>query len=131
MNFGVLCCRHDSVALTIADVDLVTLHDPAFIPSIVANSLNLREQRACDQPCFLRVRSERLFTVPPLAFPDEPASDAPALSMSDLIGCQAVCLFFALAQAADPDFGLTSANAPTITQIYRRRDGLPGFRCVG
>jgi predicted ATPase len=51
--------------------------------------------------------------------------------MSDLIGYLAVRLFIAPAQAADPDFVLTSANAPAIMEIYRRLDGLAGFQCVG
>ncbi len=69
----------------------------------------------------LHIRGEHEFPVPPLALPDLthlPGSEA-------LSQYAAVALFLERAQAARPDFQVTSANIRTIAEICVRLDGLP------
>src|SRR5438876_2376762 len=69
----------------------------------------------------LHIRGEHEFPVPPLALPDLthlPGSEA-------LAQYAAVALFLQCAQAARPDFQVTSANALVIAEICVRLDGLP------
>lgn len=69
----------------------------------------------------LRLSAERTVRVPPLALPD--VDRLPALEETGRT--PAVRLFVERAQAADGEFGLTEANAPSIAAICRRLDGLP------
>lgn len=69
----------------------------------------------------LHVRSEREFAVPPLTLPDLAHLPKPAA----LARTPAVALFLQRAQAARPEFKLTSTNARTVTEICVRLDGLP------
>ena len=69
----------------------------------------------------LSVRAEHEFAVPPLALPDlKRLPDAGALAHSE-----AVELFIQRAQAIQPTFQLTQANAPAIAEICTHLDGLP------
>ena len=69
----------------------------------------------------LGISGEQEFPVQPLRIPsgDEP------LELEALAGYDAVALFVARAQAVDPSFALTRANAPAVAQITVRLDGLP------
>jgi predicted ATPase/serine/threonine protein kinase len=69
----------------------------------------------------LHVYGEHEFPVPPLALPD-PRS-MPSVEM--LSECPAVALFVQRAGAAKPDFELNPENAPAVTEICARLDGLP------
>jgi predicted ATPase/DNA-binding CsgD family transcriptional regulator len=69
----------------------------------------------------LRVQGEHEFPVPPLALPD--LTHLPAWEV--LSQYAAVALFLQRAQAAQPHFQLTSANAQAIAEICVRLDGLP------
>lgn len=69
----------------------------------------------------LHVRSEREFAVPPLALPA--LVHLPKLAA--LARTPAVALFLQRAQAARPEFKLTSTNARTVAEICVRLDGLP------
>lgn len=69
----------------------------------------------------LRLRGEQEFVVPPLALPA--AGRLPPLDQ--LATVAAVALFVRCAQAVQPDFALTEANAATIAAICQRLDGLP------
>ena len=69
----------------------------------------------------LGLYGEHEVPVPPMELPDinlPPDQD-------QLANCDAVRLFVERAQAADPDFALTNANASAVTSICRRLDGLP------
>ncbi len=69
----------------------------------------------------LHVQAEHEFNVPPLALPDPThLPDLAALSRY-----AAVALFFQRAQAARPDFRVTSANAKAVVGICAHLDGLP------
>jgi predicted ATPase/class 3 adenylate cyclase len=68
----------------------------------------------------LAIAGEAVFPVPSLAVP-EPASVAP----SDLSQYDAIQLFVERAMAAVPGFRITERNAPAVTQICRRLDGVP------
>jgi len=69
----------------------------------------------------LRVRSEHEFAVPPLAVPDP--LHLPELAVVSHYA--AVALFTQRAQAINPAFQVTPANARTIAEICVRLDGLP------
>ena len=68
----------------------------------------------------LRVRSEHLFTVPPLALPA--AGDTAAELVA---GYEAIRLFVERAWQVQPAFVVTSANASAVAEICTRLDGLP------
>jgi predicted ATPase len=69
----------------------------------------------------LNLRGEHEFPVPPLQLPD----DGQSSSLDCLGEYEAVRLFVQRAQAAQPEFTLTAANAPAVVEICRRLDGLP------
>jgi predicted ATPase/DNA-binding XRE family transcriptional regulator len=69
----------------------------------------------------LRVRGEREYVVGSLEL--EVGLDA--VSPADLARAPAVRLFVERVRDVQPDFRLTSANAPTVTAICRRLDALP------
>jgi predicted ATPase len=69
----------------------------------------------------LHLSGEHEFPVPPLELPDtEHPSDIEALSRK-----ASVALFIQRAQAVEPDFRMTGENAPAVSGICRRLDGLP------
>ncbi|HEU0115594.1 MAG TPA: NB-ARC domain-containing protein, partial [Thermomicrobiales bacterium] len=72
----------------------------------------------------LGVSGEHLYPTPPLRLPAPPAGGA-AVSPDALLAADAVRLFVARAQAANPDFVLTQHNAAATAAICRRLDGLP------
>ncbi len=83
--------------------------------------------RTCPEPKFLvtsraplRLRWERLCSVPPLALPD----GARRLSLGALAHTAAVALFIDRARAANPDFRFTPETAPPIVEICAHLDGL-------
>jgi len=69
----------------------------------------------------LRVRGERTYPVAPLPVPDMTHSPA----REHLTQYAAVQLFIERAQAVEPSFVVTNANAPAIAEICQRLDGLP------
>jgi predicted ATPase/DNA-binding CsgD family transcriptional regulator len=69
----------------------------------------------------LHLRGEHDLLIPPLATPD-PARLPPLAVLAEV---PAVALFIARAQAVQPGFALTPANAPLVAAICRRLDGLP------
>ena len=69
----------------------------------------------------LHLQTEHKFPVPPLRVPDP----RHVLSVETLTHYAAVALFVQRAQAANPGFAVTSANADAIGEICRRLDGLP------
>jgi predicted ATPase/class 3 adenylate cyclase len=71
----------------------------------------------------LRLRGEREYTLGLLPLP--PLSEPGPQSPERLAQYAAVTLFVERAQAAQPDFAVTGANAPAIAEICARLDGLP------
>ena len=69
----------------------------------------------------LHVRGEQEFPVPPLPLPVSPDDG----DLSRLSRNEAVQLFVERAQAARPDFALTTLNARDIAAICQKLDGLP------
>jgi predicted ATPase/DNA-binding CsgD family transcriptional regulator/tetratricopeptide (TPR) repeat protein len=69
----------------------------------------------------LRVPTEQVFPVPPLALPDR----SQLLASELLTQSGAVALFVQRAQAIQPSFQLTTANAQAVAEICVRLDGLP------
>ncbi len=66
----------------------------------------------------LKTAEEHIYRVGSLALP-------PNDGASNDLNAGAVELFVARAQAVDPNFALTPANAPTVVEICRRLDGIP------
>ncbi len=71
----------------------------------------------------LRVRAERQYHVLPLGLPPLPSGEGPGVRA--LTEYAAVALFVERAQAVQPDFYLTEANAATAAHLCHRLDGLP------
>ena len=69
----------------------------------------------------LRIRAERQWPVPPLTLPDLAHLPPPEL-LADYSAC---ALFVDRAQAIQPGFAITAANAETVARICYRLDGLP------
>jgi predicted ATPase/DNA-binding CsgD family transcriptional regulator len=69
----------------------------------------------------LRLSGEHGFPVPPLTLPDSNVLPP----VADLMSSEAIRLFLARAEAVQPDFALTDANAATLVAICARLDGLP------
>jgi predicted ATPase len=69
----------------------------------------------------LRIRSERVVAVAPLALPEPGVPPDP----STLAAVPAVALFISFGRDARPGFELTEANAAAVAEICRRLDGLP------
>jgi predicted ATPase/uncharacterized protein HemY len=69
----------------------------------------------------LRLSAEQEFPVPPLELPDP--RRLPRLEV--LAKYEAITLFVQRAQVAKPYFALTAENAPAVTEICVRLDGLP------
>jgi predicted ATPase/transcriptional regulator with XRE-family HTH domain len=69
----------------------------------------------------LRVRGEKEYVVGPL----ELKSGSEAMQPADLARAPAVRLFVERVREVQPDFRLTRANGPTVTEICRRLDALP------
>ena len=67
----------------------------------------------------LRLSGEHEYPVPPLTVPGE------RRTFEEIVANDAVRLFAARAQAVDPSFALSDANAATVAAICRRLDGLP------
>jgi predicted ATPase len=73
----------------------------------------------------LRVRSERRFSVPPLATPAA-ADTADTLDAAQAATLYpAIRLFVERVQSVAPEFSLDSDNAPVVAEICRKLDGLP------
>jgi predicted ATPase/class 3 adenylate cyclase len=70
----------------------------------------------------LRIYGEQEFPVPPLGLP--PVSST-ALTAEEATRFEAIRLFVERAMAVQPSFTLTDENAPLITEIVQRLDGLP------
>ena len=74
----------------------------------------------------LHLSGEFEFAVPPLALP----ALTPLPNPAALAQYAAVALFLQRAQAVQPDFALTTENAPAVAEICVRLDGLPGHRAA-
>ncbi|MDX6678714.1 MAG: hypothetical protein QOE31_2766 [Solirubrobacteraceae bacterium] len=68
----------------------------------------------------LRIGGEHEVPIPPLELPDPKAA-----ALDSLAANAAVALFVARAQAVDPEFALSTANASAVAQICIGLDGLP------
>ena len=89
----------------------------SVVESILASCPNVTLLTTSREP--LRVTSERVWQVAPLAVPPRRASP------QQLARAPAGALFLERARAAAPSFGLTEDNAAPVAELCRRLDGIP------
>ena len=94
----------------------------AAIATLLAAAPGLRILGTSRRP--VRIRNEREFPLAPLDLP-APDESGSQVDLSAMEASPAVNLFVARAQAVNPSFALTAANAPAIAELVRRLDGLP------
>lgn len=115
----------DKVIEAIADRDLLLIVDnmehllgaAGLLVRLVTECSRLQLLVTSRSP--LRVRAERVFTLPPL---EVPATDADA---DDVSHASAVELFQQRAAAVNPSFQLTAENTAAVVAICRALDGMP------
>ncbi|MGH2557651.1 MAG: ATP-binding protein [Thermomicrobiales bacterium] len=73
----------------------------------------------------LRIGGEQEFPVQPLPLPARPDGAGTLPPLVDLARNEAIALFVQRTRNVKPDFALTPENAPAVTEICRRLDGLP------
>ena len=110
---------HDQPTLLVVDNFEHVLDAGSLIPDLLASVPPLRVLVTSRAP--LRVRGEREYGVGPL----ELKADSDAMPPADLARVPAVRLFLERVRAVQPNFRITSANAPTVMAICRRLDALP------
>ena len=93
------------------------LDTASLVADLLASVDTLRVLATSRAP--LRVRGEREYAIGPLAL------DVDVRSPADLARAPALRLFVERARDVQPEFRLTSSNAPTVSAICRRLDGLP------
>ena len=115
--------RHRDLLLILDNFEQVTAAGPqvtgllAVCPSLKA-LVTSRE--------VLRVSGEHDLPVPPLALPERGSGpDRSPPSVAELSVSAAVALFVQRAQAANPAFVLSDANAAAVGEVCARLDGLP------
>lgn len=70
----------------------------------------------------LKVAGESIYAVPPLSLPEREGTTGPDALLA---ASAAARLFVERAAGANPNFGLTAANASAVARICRRLDGIP------
>lgn len=113
-----LACANHSTWLVLDTFEHV-LNAAPLIAEVLASAESLRLLTTSRAP--LRLRGEREYVVKPLALELRPEAMSPA----DLARVPALRLFLERVRDVQPDFRLTSANAPAVTAICRRLDALP------
>ena len=110
---------HDQPTLFVVDNFEHLLGAASLIADLLTSVPPLRVLVTSRAP--LRVRGEREYAVGPL----ELEAGLEAMLPADLARVPAVRLFVERVRDVQPDFRLTVANGPTVTEICRRLDGLP------
>ena len=110
--------RDKHLLLVLDNFEQVTDAAPA-VAAILSMASRLKVLVTSRKP--LRIGGEHEVPIPPLELPD-PKADA---ALEALAANAAVALFVARAQAVDPEFALTAANAPAVAEICIGLDGLP------
>jgi predicted ATPase/transcriptional regulator with XRE-family HTH domain len=106
------------VLLVLDNVERVVAAAPS-VAALLAHAPGLRVLATSRTP--LHVQGEQEYPVAPL-----PVPDTTALSTLEQLGqSEAVRLFVERAQAIQPDFALSTTNAPAVAAICQRVDGLP------
>jgi predicted ATPase len=90
-----------------------------LVTELLSISPNLKALTTSRIP--LRLYGEYEFPVPPLEVPDPRRTQ----SLKEVTQYEAVRLFIERARATNPDFTITSDNAPAVAEICARLDGLP------
>jgi predicted ATPase/DNA-binding XRE family transcriptional regulator len=110
-------CRDQPTLLVVDNFEHVL--DAASLIADLLQSVPVRVLITSRAP--LRVRGEREYAVGSL----ELEAGSEAMPPADLAQVPAVRLFVERVRDVQPDFRLTAANGPTVTEICRRLDGLP------
>jgi predicted ATPase/serine/threonine protein kinase/Tfp pilus assembly protein PilF len=110
--------RHRTLLLVLDNFEQVLDAAPVLTRFVAASP---RSKLIVTSRALLRLSVESEFAVPPLGLPS--AERGPALDALARFG--AIRLFVERAQAARSGFALTEENAPAVTEICRRLEGLP------
>jgi predicted ATPase/transcriptional regulator with XRE-family HTH domain len=110
---------HDKQMLLLLDNFEHLLDAAAQIAELLAGTARLKILVTSREQ--LHLRGEQEIALPPLALPD-PGQLPPVERLSQYT---AVALFIQRAQASQPAFQVTDANAPAVAEICVRLDGLP------
>ncbi len=109
--------RGKQLLLILDNCEQVATSVATVIAELLAGCPNLKV--LATSRILLRSTGEHVFSLEPLATP------GPNVAPGHLPDHDAVRLFVSRAQAIQPGFGLTADNAPTVTAICNRLDGLP------
>lgn len=113
--------RHQSLLLILDNFEQV-IAARRIIADLLTTSLKLKV--LVTSRVMLHMQAEHLCEVPPLPLPDRgKAGQQP--NLAKLSRNAAIALFVQRAQAVQPDFQLTAANAAALTAICIRLDGIP------
>jgi predicted ATPase/DNA-binding XRE family transcriptional regulator len=112
-------CNQERPILLVLDNCEQVLDAAPLVADLAASGRSLRV--LATSRAALRLRGERLHAVEPLGL----YADSAGMSPADLARVPAVRLFLERVRDVQPDFRLTSANAPTVTAICRWLDALP------
>jgi predicted ATPase/RsiW-degrading membrane proteinase PrsW (M82 family) len=110
--------RDKHLLLVLDNFEQVTDAAPV-VAALLAKASRLKVLVTSRNP--LRIGGEHDVPIPPLELPDPKADGA----LESLAANAAVALFVARAQAVDPEFALTDANAAAVAEICIGLDGLP------
>ncbi|HUG16204.1 MAG TPA: tetratricopeptide repeat protein [Thermomicrobiales bacterium] len=109
----------DQRALLVLDNFEQVIEAAPVVAELLLSCDNLRIIVTSREP--LHLTAEQEFPAPPLALPEPQAVE----TVEQTATYEAVALFIQRARAINPNFALTTANAPAIVEICRRLDGLP------
>jgi predicted ATPase/class 3 adenylate cyclase len=111
--------KNKNLLLLLDNFEQVTSAAPKVV-ELLQNCPQLKMIVTTREP--LRIRSENIFPIPPLAIPQINRKQS---SIEKLTQYDAVRLFIERAQAVNPNFEVTNENAPAVAEICSRLDGLP------
>ena len=111
---------HDKHILLVLDNFEQVLPAAGFVAELLAECMWLKVIATSREP--LHLRTERQFTLHPLALPEDPAGP---FDLDKLSKYASVALFIERAQAAQAEFELTTSNAAAICTVCRTLEGVP------
>jgi non-specific serine/threonine protein kinase len=107
--------------LLLDNCDRIAEEVGALVLGLLRGTQELRVLATSQKP--LNLAGEQLMWLPPLALPQDAAPGR--FEVRDIESAPAVRMLLARIRAVQPHFTLTAANAPVLSEICRRLDGMP------